>query len=426
MLVQTGSSCESSWTMTDPSLDLAASGRPWWRKDERIAIVAAVLTATLFFIAGRWGDSVNPDTEAVAIPAWHLVHEGSLDLSTIDEIRENLEDLGIWFVARDDGAIFSNRAPGLIFLAAPFYWASPDTSFSYVPTTAAAQISTFAAVIISWFVFRRLVGIPFATAAAGVLALGTTTWSISATELWPHGPGQLAAALSLFTLSNTAWVGTGLALAAGILIRPITAVHAAVLGALESVRKRAWRPALQIGVTSAIGITLLVLYNRTVFGEWSVRGGYSSDFTSGAIEDFSFSDYIQNVGVMFLSPVHGLFICSPAVAVAAIAAYRFRVAVPGWAKSALMAGFVYLMVHAGLNRASGGLAFLYRYPLEPLIFAAPALAVGAHLAWRASYRWRLYLTCSSLYSVAVQIVAVFLLKCVPVSEDWCSVRFVWG
>src|SRR5690554_5141004 len=90
MLVQTGSSCESSWTMTDPSLDLAASGRPWWRKDERIAIVAAVLTATLFFIAGRWGDSVNPDTEAVAIPAWHLVHEGSLDLSTIDEIRENL------------------------------------------------------------------------------------------------------------------------------------------------------------------------------------------------------------------------------------------------------------------------------------------------------------------------------------------------
>jgi hypothetical protein len=81
-------------------------------------------------------------------------------------------------------------------------------------------------------------------------------------------------------------------------------------------------------------------------------------------------------------------------------------------------------VHARLNRASGGLAFNYRYPLEPLVMMAPLLALGA-VAWvRRGATTRLLVFAGAAVSVFLQALYVFTLTCEPAGPGQllCSLR----
>ena len=148
----------------------------------------------------------------------------------------------------------------------------------------------------------------------------------------------------------------------------------------------------------------MVVYNRAVFGMWTLRGGYGAQFTTGAIERFRFLDYLANVWEMFVGLPNGVLTTTPIIGVAVVGAGFAWKEIPGWAKSMALAGVGYLLVHAALNRASGGAVVFYRYPLEPIVLAAPLLALGASYLWGRAGRWR------QLVGVSVVISVVLILS----------------
>lgn len=378
---------------------------PW----HLLALVALVLP--LFVYGARWGVEGNMDAIAVDVAAWEVARSGTLDLSGYEEITSNLEEFDRWFVTTDSGAVVSNRAPGLIALAIPSYLALSPEPFTVAPGTLIAVMATLLAVLITWGVLLPLVGPTPATVSAFVLAFGTTTWAVSSSELWPHGPGQFWAALTILALSLSSYWATGLAQAASVTTRPLTAVSALVIGVRESFRLRSWAPAIKVGLASSVGLTAVIVYNRLVFGSWSFRGGYPDDFTTGAVDRFNLVHYAQNVWDMFLGLPNGVLTTSPILAVGVVGAIWFRKQIPGWARSTLLAGLVYLLVHAVLNRASGGAAAFYRYPLEAIVLSAPALAVGAWRLSRKSRAWGRVVVATAAVSVVLQFLNVFYFFC---------------
>ena len=83
------------------------------RQSVRHLVLITVILVPLFALNGRWTDHANPDTVAVAAPAWQLANRGTLDLSEYDVIANNLEELGRWYVEGADGRIVEATAlPG--------------------------------------------------------------------------------------------------------------------------------------------------------------------------------------------------------------------------------------------------------------------------------------------------------------------------
>lgn len=383
-------------------------------------LLLLVAIVPLFALNGRWEPGGNPDTQAVAVAAWHLAGEGTLDLTDVGTIAADREHLDRWYVYDKTGRIVSNRAPGLIALAVPAYWIAKSEPYATAPATAVALLATTIAVVVCWRVFCRLVDVVFATVAALVLALGTSTWAISASELWPHGPGQLWASIAVVSISVGSYFVTGWAYAASALTRPLTLVSAAVLGISEGWRTRSWTPVIRIGTVSMIGAVAFILYNRWLFGTWSLTGGYSSHFTTGAVERFDLGDYSSNLFQMFLGPDHGFLVVSPILGFALIGALLAWQSLPSWVKSLAWSGLGYLLIHAALNRASGGLAAFYRYPLEAIVLASPMFLLGAKDLWdRRSTFLRQLLVLAAVTSVLLQVVHIRI-NCVSTSPDLVS------
>ena len=162
---------------------------------------------------------------------------------------------------------------------------------------------------------------------------------------------------------------------------------------------------------ASLGVIAVVIYNRLVFGVWNVSGGYSDAFTTGALSGFSVGAYLLNVFDLFLSPRIGFLTTSPVLALATYGAIRYRSEIPGWAKSAVLAGIAYLLVHAALNRVSGGAVIFYRYPLEAIILAAPAWAIGVRRLWLEGKVGRRLIGFTAILSIALQALNVFYLSC---------------
>jgi hypothetical protein len=364
-----------------------------------------------------WEESeVNVDAVAAALPAWSLAAHGTIDLPASALVNP-------WVIDRPDGN-FSNRPPGNFLVAVPAYLvAGAPESFSNAPATATAVVLTAAAMAVLFLTLTRLTSDRAALLAVIVVGFGTATWPISSAQLWPHGVGQLAAAVGLFGLATDRYLLGGLGFAGGLLVRPPTAIFSAITGLWISAdaAPRRWRPVLSIGLTSFASLGLLMLYNKVVFGALSVSGGYPTRY-SGSLASMPWSDYARYLLEMFGLPRNGLFVWSPIILVALFASLREWKRAPAWAKASLIAGLVYLIVHARLNRASGGLAFNYRYPLEPLVLMTPLLTLGA-VAWvRRGGTTRLLVFAGAAVSVLLQALYVFTLTCEPAAygQSLCS------
>lgn len=381
------------------------------RARRRHLLLILLIILPLYTVNARWGIRGNPDALAAALPAYELARGGGLDLSNQAPVVDNLEALGTWYLELPSGEIVSNRAPGLILLATPAYAVASVDNFSNAPATVVALTATVLAMVVTWLVLIELIGLSQATVAAITLAIGTTTWWVSSSELWPHGPGQLWAALAILSLSKSSILGAGVAFTISVTTRPLTALFAFITGISESIRARTVRPAVLVGALTSIGLTFLVLYNRFVFGSWSIRGGYGDAFTTGAVDRFSISAYLQNVWNMFLGLPNGIITTTPIIALALAGSYLAWGRIPGWAKSTALAGLVYLLVHAALNRASGGSLVFYRYPLEAIVMAAPLLAVSTSALWNRGGVWRWAISAGITTSIALQFAHVFLWSC---------------
>jgi hypothetical protein len=202
-----------------------------------------------------------------------------------------------------------------------------------------------------------------------------------------------------------------------VLTRPITVVFAAVSGIVEAWRQRSMRPALIIAAVTAVGVVLLLAYNWAVFGGFSIRGGYSSAITAGAVERFTILDYARNVFSMFVGAPNGFLLLSPVLGVATFGLIRYWKRVPGWARSGALAALAYLLVHAFFNRASGGLPVMYRYPLEAITLASAALGFAAWTMARESRLGRRFLLVTAVLSIVIQGYYIFVVSCVVLSAD---------
>ena len=361
------------------------------------------LFAALFFplfllytsTASYDGLQVN-DAIAAAVPAWTLANEGTLTLPESAPVNR-------WFVEAK-GRQVSNRFPGVIGFAVPFYWLTRGSaSQPTIPEgTLAAAFAAALAVSLMAFALRRVVDTRVAVAGALLFGLGTTTWTVAGATLFSHAPAQLWLTLGLVAAASSRWWLSAPAYAAAILTRPHLVLAPAVTAVWVAWRDRMWRAACWLLLGCALGLGLVMLYNHHVFGYWSVRGGYELPVAEALGRNPL--DLAGNVVGVLLSPSRGLLGFSPFVLLLLCGIRPAWRAAPSWARGAGLGAVAYLLLQLQANRFSGGTGFYgYRLPLEPLTLAAPLLVL-AYTEWVArSARLRRAFAVLVGYSVACQV-----------------------
>lgn len=362
-----------------------------------------VLFAALFFplfllyasTATYEGGQVN-DAIASAVPAWYLANHHTLTLPE-DEVPVN-----VWFVEAK-GRTVSNRFPGVIGFAVPFYALTRgQATHPTVPeaSIAAAFASALAMALLA-LLLRRVVDTRLAVAGAVAFALGTTTWTVSASSLFTHGPSQLWLVVALLLSSRGAWGATVPVYAAAVLTRPHLVLVPGVAALWHGLRERAWRAAAWLLAGCVLGLALLLAYNHHVFGGWRLNGGYKVS-VGDAVTRHPFG-VLGNVLGTLVSPSRGLLGTSPFLLLLLPGLRRAWRVAPPWARAAALGGTAYLLLQLEANRFSGGTGFYgYRLPLEALTAAAPLLVL-AYREWVAPVVWRRRAFGGLLaYSVAAQ------------------------
>jgi alpha-1,2-mannosyltransferase len=385
----------------------------WWAA---FAPLLLLYLATMRFVAS----SMSADPTGVVPSAWGIVHGDSPIIAKADWPYVNP-----WFVALSPDQVVSNRPPGLVYLAVPGYWLfrHADT-WEPTPASITAALVTAAAVATFGLVIRRLIGgrlgPRIGIAAAGVLGLATTTWAVSGTQLFPHGPDQLLLVLAMVAIASGRSWGVGLAFAAAVTIRPPLAVVAAVWGAWRSWADRSVRAALVIGSLTAAGLAGFALYSHHYWNmvtsgadgsDTVARGvlnatathGYFGSLTSWSPHDIA--DFGYKIAGALVSPGRGLLIGAPFLVLLLPGLRRAWRASPDWVRAAAVGGLVYLIVQLKVEIFTGGQYFWsYRYPLEAITLWGPLLV----LAWqRYTARTRLRRAWfGALVSVAIGFQAV--------------------
>lgn len=328
----------------------------------------------LYVLTAWYGPRQNTDAWAAILPAWQLGQHGSLDLSSYEG--------GIpWRVEVGD-QVFTNRFPGVILAAAPFYalLGSADEPTIY-PGGVAAAFWSAAAVAVCYAVCRRLVPARMALAAAAIFAVATPTWSVSADALWTHGPGQFWLLLAILLLATSRPESAGLAAAMTVLIRPHMAVGWAAAGLYQVWSTRRPGDGLRFGLATSLGAVLLVAYNWQVFDSPDLLGGYRSDhLTAGGVGALVL---VVNVLGSLVSPHRGILLLTPFLWLLLPGLRGAWSTAAPWVRSAAVAGLGYAFVQLYLIRFIGGHGFYsYRTMIEPLTFLLPLL-VCSYTAWTA-------------------------------------------
>lgn len=361
--------------LVDLDRRISTSNRALW-------FVACLPLLALYLLTARtdpYGMCI--DTVSVTSSAWQLAHHAS------PRLLDSVPNLGAWMIPSGHGYVISNRAPGLVGLAAIFYWLIPGaSSFDVAPASIAAAVVTSAAMGTLAVLLRRIATARVALAASLILGTATTTWAVSGTALWPHGPDQLYLVIAMLAVASGCNAWTGLAFALAILTRPPLAVVAVVAGCWASWVRRSPRPALVIGAISGCGLVGFLWYSH-VFWDGGLQSQYT-EAVAGAdpirqffdVSPHALEQLLINIAGTLVSPDRGVLFGAPFLLALAPGLRQAWKVAPQWVRSAAASGLVYMFVQLKTNRFSGGSMFWsYRYPLETITLMAPLLL----LAWRA-------------------------------------------
>ena len=365
------------------SLSPSKSQRPLWFD----ATILGFLAFFLFLATASYAGTQINDAASALTSAWSVGQHGTLDMSISPAPKA-------WAVPVADH-LYSDRLPGVIAWAVPFYALlgrpSEPTMF---PTGAAVATAGALIVALSYLLFRRLAGPRTALAGTIVLALGTSTWSVSADALFPHGPDQVWLLAFMIALSSRRWWLAGLAGAALVATRPTGAVALAVAGLWCSLKERRLAPAARIGVASSLGMAFLLVYNHALFGSWSLLAGSYTSFEKNVIgqgANYSPTHPLQlltNVAGFLVSPSRGLLVLSPFLLMLFPGLVRAWRVAPPWVQASAVAAGGYTVVQLWTNNFGGGAGFYgYRYALEPLTLASPLLVLSWQ-QWTGLAAWR--------------------------------------
>lgn len=357
------------------------------RSARQIAVALFVVLWVVYFATSTRDVALVNDPLSSTAAAWGLGTSGELVLPA------TWQDLP-WRAVTVDGDLASNRFPGPTLLGAPFYALLPveaDVSRAHdvpvVPAALAASFAAAAAMALLFLVLDRLVDDRrLAVSGALVFALATPTWSVSSDALWTHAPAQFALVGAMLAASRSRWWLVGAAVGVAILSRPQLAVVAAVIGIWFAVRERSFRPAVQVGVTSALGLAAVSLYTQVLFGTWLPVAGYSRSLdrvgtiVTGTGTGEASLPFVTDVVPLLFHPLRGvlvytlwLWVCLPGLR----AGWR---GAPAWVRASAVAGTVAMVTQLATNAEwhGGDDLFGYRLPLEWLTLSMPLLV----LAWR--------------------------------------------
>jgi hypothetical protein len=331
----------------------------------------------------------------------------------IDAYHENTQDK-----AHFSGHYYSDKAPGLVFLAVPFALAarpllgaagveaeSPrgEVALSYVVTAGAVALPTALAGVCLFFLALRFgAGLSSAAFAALVICLGTPLWAY-ASLFWAHalvGACLVFAFASALKLAESAtpradflWA-LAVGLAAGwATVTEYPAAPASAIVALLALSQAwprgaagRWRVFAGVGVGATACLIVLLWYLHAAFG--SFRPSYSYYDPNS----FAFMQQRGYLGLTYPHPdrllkllfgcARGVFFASPVTLAAPVGLwwlYRDRAHRPAALAAAAIAAY-YFLFNASFYWWKAGLSFGPRYAGACI----PFLCLGLAIAWQRS------------------------------------------
>jgi len=415
----------------------------------RAAILVGLVTFfsfLYFYEGGGWNQNSRFDLLRAIIERHTL---------QIDAYHENTQDK-----AHFRGHYYSDKAPGLVFLAVPFALAarpvlrsagvdpqSPrgELALSYIVGAATAALPAALGGMCLFYLGLRLTGNPSAAAFGTViLCLATPLWAY-ASLFWAHALvgacliSSFACALeardSQSARGDFLWA-LSLGLAAGwATVTEYPAAPASSMLALfalwqvwgRGVAAR-WRVVAGVGLGAAICVIVLLCYLHSAFGTF--RPSYSY------YDPNSFT-FMQRQGYMGLTYPHpdrllkilfgcsrGLFFASPVLVFAVWGLWRLGKENVHRAAAFLAAAIVsyYFLFNASFYWWKAGLSFGPRYAGASF----PLLCVGLAMAWaRATRAWRRVLIATGLWGMFIALMVVSTTSQLPMQDSCPIAHMVW-
>lgn len=374
------------------------------RPDRRFGLLIAVI-GVVYLLTATWSPPYNVDSYTNVLQARSFAADASAEIAGNEHLTEpQYFGRAVLMVETPGGGATSQYPPGVALWGAPFYLL--DTSVtdvtstyttaegdsepvrylvpSFAPAAVAAVLATTLALLFLGLSLRRHLSETAMLLCVGAMAFGAGAWSVASDQLWQHSPGMMTISLGMYLASTDRFKSSGLAFAGAALIRPHTAIIAAAVGLTVGIRRRTFRPVIEMASTSAIGIAAVIAYNRAVFGQASISGGYGSTFTDRAVSAANWWTLLGRIGEALVHPDYGILVSSPFVLLAMVALVGRTRKAPDWAVGGAIGALLYLLVQYKANRVSGGnIIFGYRYPLDPMMAAAPLMAM-ASVGWAGS------------------------------------------
>lgn len=385
--------------------------------------LASFLSFVYFYEGGGWNQNSRFDLLR-AIVERHTLR--------IDEYHENTGDK-----AESNGHYYSDKAPGVVFLALPFALAArpamdatginPDSArgeylLSYIVTACGVALpAALAGVCLFFLALRCGAGLGGAAFSVVVMAIGNPLLAY-ASLFWAHAlvgaclVFAFAAALKLrdgtrgeFRWALAVGAAAGWATVTEYPAAPVSALLAlfALLQVWDRGAASRWRGVAGVGVGAAACAAILFAYLYAAFG--SLRPSYSHYGPNS----FGFMQHQGYLGLTYPHPdrllkllfgcSRGLFVASPVLASAVVGLAlmwkQFRSAAFVVAAIAVY----YFLFNASFYWWKAGLTFGPRYAGGCI----PLLCLGLALAWtRAPIGWRWALVALACVSVFITIMVV--------------------
>lgn len=338
------------------------------------------LVSFTYAVTADYSFNTNVDSQAAALPAWKFATHGTLE---VHEFKVNP-----WIREFEHGW-YSDRPPGIVLAAVPAYLLFGAPKPTIAPATATAVLAASCCVLLIFLVLRTLLSEIEAFWGSLIFAFCTQTWGVSANELWQHGPAQLWLALGLYLSMRGRNAAAGAAFGLALFTRPITGLIPLFFGLINGHLNRSALPMLRVWLGAGIFIAALLAVNFFVYAQLSVMPSVAHRY----FENFAHvetSSYFMRIYQLFLGPENGVLIWSPFLFILLGGSRRAWSKAAPWVKSALLSGLLFAILHVRFNRASGGVPFGYRYPLEMLVMIAPFCAL-CYKHWVTERKFRAFL-----------------------------------
>ena len=415
------------------------------RSHRKAALLVGALTFfsfIYFYEGGGWNQNSRFDLLR-AIVERHALQ--------IDAYHENTQDK-----AHFQGHYYSDKAPGLVFLAVPFAEVAraalkaggvdPDSArgeyaVSYIVGAWAVALPTALGAICLFYIALRFgAGVSGAGFAAVVMCIATPLWAY-ASLFWAHA---LVGACLVFAFAAALKLGDGtrdffwafmVGLAAGwatVTEYPAAPASAALaflaLWTVWNRRESRGRVLGGVAVGAGICLAVLMLYLYAAFG--ALRPSYSY------YDPNSFS-FMQQRGYMGLTYPHpdrllkllfgcsrGLLFASPVLVAAVVGLWKLWRAKTYAVPAIVAAGIAvyYFLFNASFYWWKSGLSFGPRYAGACI----PLLCIGLAVSWdRANRAWRGVILALAAVSVLVALMAVSTTSQLSMQDPCPIVHSAW-